>query len=74
MFAAIVAYVQGATGLVPDETMAGAALFSTKGLRNETLMIAEEDGEAWASLYVREASIAGLNINKRGAAVAGRDP
>lgn len=64
MFDSAVAYVQGATSLVPMQTMDGDALFSPVGRKNETLKIAEEDGEAWASLHVREASIAGLNINK----------
>ena len=64
MFDSAVAYVQGATGLVPEQTMDGDALFSTDASKNKTLRIAEEDGEAWASLYVSEASIAGLDINQ----------
>ena len=65
MFDSAVAYVQGATGLVPDQTEAGAALFATDDVMNKTLLISvDEDGKTFASLGVPEANIAGLQINE----------
>ena len=64
MFAAIVVYVQNATGLEPEYIGDQVALFPTYALKNKRLEIRVDHGQLIASLYVPEENIAGLHIEE----------